>query len=48
MRLLSASIQGSRRPREVPLPLALLCLEARAHWQVTCDTELQVEMEQHS
>lgn len=47
MRLLSASTQGSRRHREVPLPWAILCLEARARQQVPCDTELQLDMERH-
>ena len=45
--LLSSSVHGSRRPRELPLPQSIPCLEARACWQVTCDAELQLVMEQH-
>lgn len=46
MTLLSSSVYGSRRPCELPLPQAISCLETRACWQVTCDAELQLAMEQ--
>jgi len=40
-------VPGSRGPRGLPSPQAVPGLEARARWQVPCDAELQLGMEQH-